>query len=251
MTIDSTRRFTDRVNDYVLYRPRYPREILAYLESEGILSPASTLADLGSGTGFLSELFLDHGCTVYGVEPNEAMRAAGELHLTGRPNFRSIAATAEATTLRDASVDLVTAGQAMHWFDPKPTLAEIRRIARPPHWFAVVSNDRDLDASDFMRDYEDALNTATPEYRQVRGCHHSLHEWLDEPGRVRSAGFRNAQVFDRAGLIGRVLSSSYAPMKGPEHEALINGLNELFQRHQCDGRVTFHYRTKVEWAAMG
>jgi len=251
MTADPTLRFTDRARDYVLYRPRYPREIIAHLESEGVLTSDSIVADLGSGTGFLAELFLEHGCTVYGVEPNEAMRLAGEQHLAGFPNFHSVAATAEATALADASVDLVTAGQAMHWFNPAPTLAEIRRIARPPCWYVVVGNDRDLDGSVFMREYEELLLRLAPEYAQVRARYHSLRDWLDNPVHFLTAEFRNHQIFDEAGLIGRVLSSSYAPMKGPEHEVMIDGLKDLFARHQEDGRILFHYRTKVEFAAVG
>lgn len=251
MTVEPTARFSDRASDYLLYRPRYPRAIVDLLAAKGLLTPHSTIADLGSGTGFLSELFLEHGCTVHGVEPNQAMRTAGEQHLVRFRSFHSVAATAEATTLPDASIDIVTAGQAMHWFDPQPTLAEIRRITRAPHWFVIVANDRALDASDFMREYEKLLTDLLPEYISVRARYHSLHNWLDDPSRVQSAEFRNHQIFDEAGLIGRVLSSSYAPKEGTDHANLIAGLKSLFARHQQYGSVTFHYRTFVEWAAVG
>ncbi len=80
-------------------------------------SAGSVVADLGSGTGILSELLLKNGNLVFGVEPNAEMRAAGETLLAGYPRFRERRATAEATTLADCSVDFITAGQAFHWFD--------------------------------------------------------------------------------------------------------------------------------------
>ena len=111
---DPTQRFTGRVGNYARYRPSYPRAILNLLETECGLTSASVVADVGSGTSILSELFLENGNRVFGVEPNYEMRKAGERRLERYPRFMSVAATAEATTLDDACVDFVTAGQAFH-----------------------------------------------------------------------------------------------------------------------------------------
>src|ERR1700736_2261037 len=113
---DAKQRFSDRVADYVRYRPGYPTEVLTLLRSECALRPGQVIADIGSGTGFLSELFLKNGNRVYGIEPNEAMRLAGEEYLASFDNFVSIDASAEATTLEYGTIDFVTAGQAFHWF---------------------------------------------------------------------------------------------------------------------------------------
>ena len=110
-------RFNNRVENYIAYRPKYPAAVAEFLRNELGLSAASVVADVGSGTGILSELLLRAGCTVFGVEPNEAMREAAEELLQAYPNFKSVHGTAEATTLDDSSVDFVTAGQAFHWFD--------------------------------------------------------------------------------------------------------------------------------------
>src|SRR5229473_1629955 len=115
---DAKQRFSNRVADYVRYRPGYPAELLDLLRSECPLRPGHVIADIGSGTGFLSELFLKNGNRVYGVEPNQAMRQAGEEYLASYDGFSSIEGSAEATTLDDASVDFVTAGQSFHWFEP-------------------------------------------------------------------------------------------------------------------------------------
>src|SRR5919201_639401 len=99
MTTDSTKRFDQRVENYIAYRPKYPAGVAEFLRGELGLTPASVVADVGSGTGILSELLLREGCTVIGVEPNAAMRGAAERLLAAYPNFKSVAGTAEATTL--------------------------------------------------------------------------------------------------------------------------------------------------------
>ena len=120
---DSTQRFSDRVADYVRYRPNYPRGILATLAAETGLSTDSLVADVGSGTGISAELFLSHGNAVYAVEPNHDMRAAAEAALARYPRFHSVVGTAETTSLPDHSVDYVVAAQAFHWFDADSTRA--------------------------------------------------------------------------------------------------------------------------------
>src|SRR5271156_834226 len=114
---NATSRFSDRVENYVRYRPGYPPEALRALQAECGLTPQHALADIASGTGIWTRVLLENGNPVFGVEPNTEMRQAGERLLTGFPKFTSVAGTAEATTLADQSVDFVTAAQAAHWFD--------------------------------------------------------------------------------------------------------------------------------------
>src|ERR1035438_3538154 len=131
MSSDPTQRFSSRVEDYICYRPSYPADAIAFLERECGLTSQSRVADIGSGTGLLSEPFLRFGCEVDGVEPNAEMRAAGQRLLAGWPRFHSIAGRAEATTLPNGSADLVSAGQAFHWFDSDAARTEFRRILKP------------------------------------------------------------------------------------------------------------------------
>ena len=115
--MDVLNRFSNRVDAYVKYRPAYPQELITFLKQEGMLHSETIIADIGSGTGISSELFLKEGNTVIGVEPNQEMRETAEKLLTKYDNFKSINATAEHTTLKDKSVDLVIVAQAFHWFD--------------------------------------------------------------------------------------------------------------------------------------
>ncbi len=244
---DSTERFGDRVRDYVLYRPRYPKELIAALEREG-LTRSAPVADLGSGTGISARLLLDAGYEVFAVEPNGPMRAAAEEELATSPRFHSVNGTAEATTLADRSVGAIFAAQAFHWFDPPRALAEMRRILRAPGVVALVWNDRRTGTA-FLDAYERALFEHGLDYGSVR------HQDTASPQKIASffgaipfmcVTLPNEQRLDRAGLCGRALSSSYVPQKGhPKHEAMMHALGELFDRHQTDGHVTFDYDTRA------
>src|SRR5215470_11011072 len=154
---NSTQRFSSRVDNYVLYRPGYPPEVLETLQRDCGLTSSSVVADVGSGTGLLTKVFLDNGNSVFAVEPNQDMREAGERSLGGYPRFTSVDGTAEATTLASHTVDLVTAGQAAHWFDLAKARAEFARILKPKGWAVLVWNERKTASTPFLVEYENLL----------------------------------------------------------------------------------------------
>jgi ubiquinone/menaquinone biosynthesis C-methylase UbiE len=240
-------RFSNRVENYVRYRPGYPAEIITLLRTECGLTPSSIIADIGSGTGKLSELFLQNGNRVIAVEPNEAMRVAGERLLKDHPNFVSVNGTSEETTLDTASVDFTTAGQAFHWFEPKTTRLEFARILKPGGWVALIWNDRKLDATRFLQDYEQLMITFGTDYQEIRNDKDiSDIARFFEPSTYLLKSFPNRQLFDLEGLKGRVLSSSYTPQPtSPEFEPMMKELEIIFSRNERDGFVSFDYDTKV------
>jgi SAM-dependent methyltransferase len=246
--MDSKERFSNRVENYVRYRPGYPKEVLQALREECGLTPNSVLVDIGSGTGLLTKLFLENENSVYGVEPNARMREAGEEYLKTFPRFRSVDGTAESTTLASRSVDFVVAGQAFHWFDAQRARAEFARILKPNGWVAIVWNNREKDASPFLRDYESLLRTYGTDYEQVvqKYPENDPLEKFFGKGVARGRSFPNRQEFDFSGLRGRLLSSSYAPPDGhPNHEPMLAELLRIFEQHACEGHVVFEYTTKL------
>jgi SAM-dependent methyltransferase len=251
--MDPTQRFSSRVENYVKYRPTYPQAVVEVLTRECGLTPASIIADLGSGTGLLAQLFLANGNRVLGIEPNQEMREAGERLLAHDPNFISVDGTAEATSLPNACVDIVTAGQAFHWFDIAAARAECQRILKPGGWAALVWNSRVTEATPFLRDYEALLNEHSDDYARVNHQDTVTDDAITAffgPG-WRKATFDNAQVFDYDGLRGRLLSSSYAPDAGhPNHEPMLHDLRAIFDAHQQDGAVSFLYKTEVYYGRL-
>ena len=250
--LDPTKRFSNRVENYVKYRPPYPPDIVGLLEADCTLAPASVIADVGSGTGILSEMFLKHGNRVFGVEPNREMRAAGDKLLAKYPKFSSIDATAEATTLVNASVDFITVGQAFHWFDREKSRAEFERILKPGGWVVLTWNGFRVETSPLNNAYQQLVLRYGTDYQEVRreilGCD---VESFYAPGGCRRASFEFQQLFDFEGLKGRLLSSSYAPEPDhPHYQPMLSELQEIFDTNQKDGRVFLHYETEFYYGRL-
>ncbi|HYM75207.1 MAG TPA: class I SAM-dependent methyltransferase [Candidatus Dormibacteraeota bacterium] len=249
---NATSRFSDRVENYIRYRPGYPPEILPVLRRECGLAPSHVVADIASGTGIWTRTLLENGNPVFAVEPNVDMRQAGERLLAAFPNFRSVAGTAEATTLGDESVDFVTAAQAAHWFDRERSRREIVRILKPGGWLVLLWNERLTDTTAFLRDYEQLLLTYGTDYEDVRHerTTDAVNEFFD-PSPFQEQVFPMRQEFDFAGLEGRLLSSSYAPGPGhPKHEPMLRELRRIFDLHVVHGRVAFDYKTRVYFGKL-
>ncbi len=249
---DPQNRFSNRVDDYIRYRPGYPRELVTWLRDTNGLSPDWNVADIGSGTGLLSLRFLEAGCRVYGVEPNAAMRTSAEQAFNDNPRFVSVNGSAEATTLPEHSVELVSAGQAFHWFEPVATRREWRRISKPDGWALVVFNSRLVEATPFMRAYEKHLIEKAIDYEGVdhrRGLTDRLRSVLDDYREWRFPFTLQHRYQDVHGLS---MSSSYVPAPGhPKYGEFFRGLREVFDAHAVNGVVEFPYETEAYVGHLG
>lgn len=251
---DAKQRFSSRVADYVRYRPGYPAALLDLLRDEcGLRAEEScVIADIGSGTGLLAEMFLKQGNRVYGVEPNPEMREAGKAYLGEYKNFTSVSGSAEATTLPDSSVTFVTVGQAFHWFEPSATRREFFRILAQGGWVVVAWNDRRMDTP-FARDYEAMLLRYGTDYGRVREAYPQPATIRDFFGEVPFAEreLSNSQLFDWDGLTGRLRSSSYAPREDHANYApMMAELKRIFDAHQENGRLRMEYETIIYFAQL-
>jgi SAM-dependent methyltransferase len=252
MPDDPTARFTHRVKTYVQARPDYPAALLQHLRREIGLQPDWLIADIGSGTGLLSRLFLEAGFTLIGVEPNPAMRQAGESQLAGYPRFRSLPDRAEQLSLPNASLDLIVAGQAFHWFDPLAARREFARVLRSPAPVALVWNDRN-DDTPLELGYRQLMLEFAPEYQSLRldpSSDQTLAQFF-APSPMITATFEHEQWLDQAGLLARVTSSSCAPLPDhPGYPAMQARVDQLFQSHQQAGRVRLSYTTRLYWGYL-
>jgi SAM-dependent methyltransferase len=246
---DPTRRFTNRVENYIKYRPGYPEEMLDVFRGEMGLTGSSAIADIGSGTGISARVFLRNGNVVYGVEPNDAMRGAAEQYLQDYPRFHSIDGTSDTTGLETGSMDFVIAAQAFHWFDPETARAEFIRILRPGGYIVLIWNERQLDTTPFLKEYEQFLLECASDYSKVRHENVNLIKLREFfGGDFKTATFENSQIFDFEGLKGRVLSSSYMPSESDENYGpMVEALRGLFAKYEEHGRIKVLYDTNIHY----
>jgi len=248
--MNSTERFSDRVENYAKFRPNYPEALTRFLAD--LLPAPATIADVGSGTGILSRQLLQAGYTVWAVEPNAPMRTEAERHLGNEANFHSVDGSAETTTLPDGFAQAVTCAQSFHWFDRFRCRAEFERILQAPKLVLLVWNERISEGP--MAEYDRILKESAPEYSTV-GRHNITEAEIAEffaPGRFDLVYFPHSQRLDREAFIGRVLSSSYVPNIGqPGHDAFIEKIGAFFESHSQAGWLEFPYQTRVYAAALG
>ena len=247
-----TARFSDRVENYVRYRPGYPPAVLELLRTECGLQPNHVVADIASGTGIFTRLLLENGNPVFAVEPNPEMREAGSNLLAAYRHLTSIAGSAEETTLPSASMDFVTSAQAAHWFDRDRARREFARILKPAGWCVLIWNERRTASTPFLRDYKELLLTYGTDYKEVRHERTTavIHEFFT-PSPYQERVFDLRQQFDYDGAAGRLLSSSYAPLEDhPNHAPMMRELQRIVRAHAHQGLVEFEYNTRVFYGRL-
>lgn len=247
-----TERFSSTVEFYQRYRPHYPSEIVRMLIEECGLNQHAVIADVGSGTGFLAEIFLKEGYTVCGVEPNQDMRLAGEAYLSNFSNFNSIDATAEHTSLKNNSIDLITVGTAFHWFKQEEAKYEFKRILKVPGYAALLWNVRDMQ-SVIIREFEALLNRYCPDYSasQAKEFESSVNEDFFSPYSMKVYGIRNQQFFNWEGFVGRLRSTSYCLQpKDHEYEEMLQALRKIYDRYKRENLLQFEYECKIYYGRM-
>ncbi len=253
MAADATTRFSNRVENYIKYRPSYPQAAMDILERQCNVKRGSIIADIGSGTGIFSELLLQRGGKVFGVEPNREMREAAERLLSQYADFTSINGSAESTMLSAQSVDAVTAAQAFHWFDIDKARTECQRILKPNGYVALLFNDRLVDATPFLEGYEELLLRYAMDYTDVNPANvgaAQLEAFFGHKAYTTRV-VANAQRFDFTGLRGRLESSSYAPTETHANYApMMSELKRLFNAFEQNGAVEFLYETKLYFGQL-
>jgi len=252
MSKSPTTRFSDRVENYVRYRPGYPPAVIDLLRTECGLRPDHIVADIASGTGLFTQLLLENGNSVFAVEPNAEMREMGDHEMGYHSRLLSVAGSAEDTTLSPGSMDFVTAAQAAHWFDLARARKEFVRILKPGGWCVLLWNERRTDTTPFLREYEQMLLDYGTDYKEVRHERTTavIHGFF-EPSSCREHIFDMRQMFDYEGTAGRLLSSSYVPLAGHRNYApMMKELGRIFRAHAERGMVEFEYNTRVYYGHL-
>ena len=246
MAENFTKRFTGRASFYSTARPSYPDKILNILRTEIGFDQTSVIAEIGSGTGLLSKLFLTNGNPVMGVEPNDDMRIFAEKRLGKFPKFLSVKGRAERTSLETAKIDLVTVGQALHWFDCEAASKEFARILKLNGHVCIVYNDRNNEDS-FMKEYDQIVSKYARDRANVPTIDHAYLSKFFKNRKYSKFSMSNEQLLDLEGLLGRMTSASYMPSPSDEEQftAMKEMVARLFRTHERMGKVRMLYDTTV------
>jgi ubiquinone/menaquinone biosynthesis C-methylase UbiE len=245
MTEKHVQRFAGKAIAYAQYRERYAPEILLpRLHAWCGLTPDWTVADVGAGTGMLSDVFLANGNHVLAVEPNDDMRQmCADLH-KGTPSLEIIAGTAEATGLETSSVAMVAAGRALHWFDLDRAMVEFRRILTPEGWFASIVFGRRESGREENERFEFLLREHTKGHASTR----TSYEAYRRLGDFLVRDFHHEEItgsleLDWDALYGMAMSISHSPRVGDEsHTQFERNLRAYFDRYASNGFVTWETR---------
>ncbi|MEO5837179.1 MAG: class I SAM-dependent methyltransferase [Acidimicrobiales bacterium] len=231
-------------SSYERGRPSYPPAAVEHLARVLNIGPGRTVVDLGAGTGKFTRLLLATGATVVAVEPQAAMRA--ELSAASAASSSSsvevLDGGAESIPLPDASVDVVCAATAFHWFDHEVAMPEIARVLRDGGGLGLIWNERD-ERVPWVREMTEIIRWdgyrpygVTFDWRPFIG----LGGFFTYDGRLQ---LPYAQLLDRASFVDRVSSISYISTLSPEARApvlarcaeLVAGFDEPFELpYQCD-----------------
>jgi SAM-dependent methyltransferase len=233
-----TDRFSGRVQAYLAYRPRFPREIVPFLREHGALIDGAVVADVGAGTGMLAEIFLEAGHRVIAVEPNVEMLEACRVLAAQHPALEVVGGSAEATTLPEASVDLIAVGRALHWFDWPRAHREFARILRPDGWVLIASNGHSDSGGPIPNRLSEILRksrTDSAEADTTRDFNQRLREFLDTWTWQRTT-LHHFMTVDFPTLLGYAESLSAIPRPGERgYDGMVAELRAVFEEYQQEG----------------
>jgi ubiquinone/menaquinone biosynthesis C-methylase UbiE len=242
---NSTKIFSKTTDFYDKARPSYPEELFNFLENKFKINSTHVIADIGSGTGIFTRLWLDRSYHVISVEPNNDMRKIVEESLNHYPYFKSIAASAEATNLETNSIDIITAATAFHWFNLELARSEFKRILKPGGLCILIWNIRD-NTFPIMQDYESMMRLYVKDYNKVVANHYLYYnEIIDlfNPNRIEISEFSNSQTLNLNAFKERILSTSYSPKLGEaNYKKLLLAAENLFNKYQSSKVIKLHYK---------
>lgn len=243
--MDNTLKFTGRANVYAKARPNYALEFIDFLYNDVGMNSSSIIADIGSGTGILSNALLEKGSTVYCVEPNNDMRKTAENNLSDFTNFHSVRGTAENTTIGTGCVDFIVVAQAFHWFNVENFKIECQRILNPNGKVILVWNSR-VSTSEFVKENALICKKYCPNFAGFSGgVEHidgNIAGFFNNNFELRR--FSNDLKFDKIKFVERCMSASYSLKEADrEFKSYIFELEALYEKYSVDDILTMPNET--------
>ncbi len=233
--MNTTQVYSSKAEKYARYRWSYaPEAIQTILDVTGITAE-SVVADIGAGTGILTQEFVGQVKRIFAVEPNPEMRAIATRKLAQYPSCQVVDGRSEATTLADNSIDLITAAQAIHWFDPQAAKKEFHRILKPAGWLAICRNyGTDHELGEALQDVY-PVETDTETLMIGKSQPRSFY-FEDGEYRRQEYPFKIQVTWEE--FFGGVSTASFAPDEGSLlYAEFENGVRKVFDRFSSEGLI--------------
>lgn len=240
------KKFNGKSDVYSKFRPDYPDQLLKDLKIENKLDENSVIADIGAGTGIMTKKLLDLGFNVVVVEPNEEMRKVSIDNLKDYKHFVSVNGSAENTTLKNYSVDMIVVAQAFHWFDVGNFRKECQRIVKAEAKIAIISNER-VTEHILNKEIADTYQKYCPNFKGfsngLMGSDDIYDTFYQKGYSIKT--YENPLIYNKNNFIGRHLSSSFSPNQDDElYPMLVESLGDIFDKHSKNGYLTLPNHTK-------
>ncbi|MGJ8744406.1 class I SAM-dependent methyltransferase [Polaribacter sp.] len=242
--MDTTKLYDKKEILYDKFRPEYPTGIVSLINNERD-STVKKIADIGAGTGRLSERFLDQGFIVFAIEPNEKMVKL-MIHKYEKFNtFHAINSNSESTGLPNDSMDMVSFGQSFHWCDNPKSIIEAKRILKPSGKILICWNDREKTEDAFNQEFEEILLRLFPLYSINKEVLYDA-DILKRKFMSKSVEYKeiaNSQILDIDGFVGRLESNSYFIQV--HKKEFRDSIEQLFIKFKKNRLIKINYLCKI------
>ena len=235
--------FSLKAEKYARYRWGYAPQSIQTIFDVTRITKESCVADIGAGTGILTKEFIGRVKQVFAVEPNPEMRAIAAKELEQYPSCQVVDGRAEATTLADHSIDLITAAQSIHWFEPQAAKKEFLRILKPGGWLAICRNyGTDSESSEALQKVfpsESDTSALMLGKSKPRSFYYSGGEYLKQ-----DFPFKAQVTWEE--FMGSLSTASYAPDEGSSlYAEFERGARRIFDRFSSNNLIELHGVTEL------
>jgi len=234
--MDSKELFTSKSKIYDAYRPKYSEQFIDSIIENYPLSHLAKIADIGAGTGILTQQLLRIGCEIFAIEPNKEMREIAENKFLNEKKCHVINGSAEKTTLNDNSMDLIIVAQAFHWFEIESFRKEFQRISKRNKAILVWNTKKT--SQPYLAELEEVNQKYCKEFKGFSGGIEidQISSFFDNHY-IRKE-FENNLRMKKHNFVNGILTGSYTPDKeDKDYEAYVQKIEEIFEKYCINGEL--------------
>ena len=232
-------RFDDYVDLYDKYRLKYNidviNNVIKLIKSD---IDISSIVDIGAGTGILTRQLLKYKFNnYYAIEPNKKMQDKS-IKRDINKKITHINDVSNKTNIKTSSIDVVFVGTAIHWFEPKKTLKEFKRILKKNGYLVILT-------SGYTGAIGEDLHILFQKYKKHRCKTERYRSGLTNySNQFYTIISRKPIKFSIDKFVGLELSMSTAPKQTDSYyQDFVQNLKKIFKKYSTNGILVVHQKT--------